>query len=117
LVVDEIGYLPLERPSANLLFALVARRCERGSIVVTSNRGFEASGDTLAKPLRLRPDDGMMRTAGPPRLSIGSIVGPGRELTLQPAASATNSDLYEQRLPWGGGAYHVAQVSKELDGW
>src|SRR3954453_14750742 len=42
LIVDEIGYLPLERQAANLLFALVARRYERGSIIVTSNRGFEA---------------------------------------------------------------------------
>ena len=47
LVVDEIGYLPLERQAANLLFALVARRYEQGSIVVTSNRGFEAWGEIL----------------------------------------------------------------------
>jgi DNA replication protein DnaC len=47
LVVDEIGYLPLERQAANLLFALVARRYERGSIIVTSNRGFEQWGEIL----------------------------------------------------------------------
>ena len=47
LVVDEIGYLPLERQAANLLFALVARRYERGSIILTSNRGFEAWGEIL----------------------------------------------------------------------
>ena len=47
LVADEIGYLPLERQAANLLFALVARRYERGSIIVTSNRGFEAWGEIL----------------------------------------------------------------------
>jgi DNA replication protein DnaC len=47
LVVDEIGYLPLERQASNLLFALVARRYERGSIVLTSNRGFEAWGEIL----------------------------------------------------------------------
>jgi DNA replication protein DnaC len=47
LVVDEIGYLPLERHAANLLFALVARRYEQGSIIVTSNRGFEAWGEIL----------------------------------------------------------------------
>jgi DNA replication protein DnaC len=47
IVVDEIGYLPLERQAANLLFALVARRYERGSIIVTSNRGFEQWGDIL----------------------------------------------------------------------
>jgi len=48
LVVDEIGYLPLERQAANLLFALIARRYERGSIIVTSNRGFEAWGEILS---------------------------------------------------------------------
>jgi DNA replication protein DnaC len=47
IVVDEIGYLPLERQAANLLFAFVARRYERGSIIVTSHRGFEAWGEIL----------------------------------------------------------------------
>jgi DNA replication protein DnaC len=47
LVVDEVGYLPLERQAANLLFALVSRRYERGSIIVTSNRSFEQWGDIL----------------------------------------------------------------------
>ena len=47
LILDEIGYLPLERQAANLLFALIARRYERGSIIVTSNRGFEAWGEIL----------------------------------------------------------------------
>jgi DNA replication protein DnaC len=47
LVVDEVGYLPLERSAANLLFALVSRRYERGSVAVTSNRGFEQWGEIL----------------------------------------------------------------------
>ena len=47
LVVDEVGYLPLERQAANLLFALVSRRYERGSIIITSNRGFEQWGEIL----------------------------------------------------------------------
>ena len=47
LVVDEVGYLPLERQAANLLFALVARRYERGSIIITSNRSFEQWGEIL----------------------------------------------------------------------
>jgi DNA replication protein DnaC len=37
LVVDEVGYLPLARPDANMVFQLVARRYERGSILLTSN--------------------------------------------------------------------------------
>jgi DNA replication protein DnaC len=47
LIVDEVGYLPPERQAANLLFALVSRRYERGSVVITSNRGFEAWGEIL----------------------------------------------------------------------
>ncbi len=47
LIVGEVGYLPLERQAANLLFALVSRRYERGSIIITSNRGFEQWGEIL----------------------------------------------------------------------
>ena len=40
LVLDEVGYLPLNRAEANMLFQLVARRYERGSIILTSNKAF-----------------------------------------------------------------------------
>src|SRR6201999_3757713 len=38
LVIDELGYLPFERRSAHLLFQLVARRYERGSLLITTNQ-------------------------------------------------------------------------------
>jgi DNA replication protein DnaC len=38
LIIDELGYLPLERASAHLFFQLVARRYERGSIMLTTNQ-------------------------------------------------------------------------------
>src|SRR6185503_13976773 len=38
LVVDELGYLPFERRSAHLFFQLVARRYERGSLLITTNQ-------------------------------------------------------------------------------
>lgn len=40
LVIDEVGYLPLDRRAANWFFELVSRRYERGSIVLTSNKSF-----------------------------------------------------------------------------
>jgi DNA replication protein DnaC len=40
LVIDELGYLPLDQSSANWIFQVVSRRYEKGSIVLTSNRGF-----------------------------------------------------------------------------
>jgi DNA replication protein DnaC len=40
LIIDELGYLPLDQAAANWIFHVVTRRYERGSIIVTSNRGF-----------------------------------------------------------------------------
>ena len=51
LVIDEVGYLPFERQAANLLFQLVNRRYERGSIILTSNQPVgnwgEVFGDSV----------------------------------------------------------------------
>ena len=38
LIIDELGYLPLERATAHLFFQLVAKRYERGSILLTTNQ-------------------------------------------------------------------------------
>lgn len=38
LILDELGYLPFERRAAHLLFQLVNRRYERGSMILTSNQ-------------------------------------------------------------------------------
>lgn len=40
LIVDEIGYLPLSREQANHFFQVVARRYEKGSMILTSNLSF-----------------------------------------------------------------------------
>lgn len=47
LVVDDIGYLPLYRAEANMVFQLVGGRYERGSIIVTSNKVFSEWGQVL----------------------------------------------------------------------
>jgi DNA replication protein DnaC len=38
LVIDELGYLPFEKRCAHLFFQLVARRYERGSMLITTNQ-------------------------------------------------------------------------------
>ena len=40
LVIDELGYLPMDPTSASWIFQVVSRRQDRGAIVLTSNRGF-----------------------------------------------------------------------------
>lgn len=44
LIVDEIGYLPIERLGANLFFQLVSRRYERGAMLLTSNQSLAGWG-------------------------------------------------------------------------
>lgn len=48
LIFDEIGYLPRDKLQSNLLFQVVARRYERGSLIVTSNKGFAEWGEVFA---------------------------------------------------------------------
>lgn len=48
LILDEIGYTPLERPEATFLFEVVAKRYERQKpIIVTSNKSWGAWGEIL----------------------------------------------------------------------
>jgi len=40
LIIDEIGYLPMDIQGANLFFQLIARRYERNTTILTSNKMF-----------------------------------------------------------------------------
>jgi DNA replication protein DnaC len=47
LIIDEIGYLPIDRTGANLFFQLISRRYERGPMILTSNQSFGAWGEVF----------------------------------------------------------------------
>jgi DNA replication protein DnaC len=47
LVIDEIGYLRLDRESANAFFHVVTERYEKGSTIFTSNKSFADWGEIL----------------------------------------------------------------------
>jgi DNA replication protein DnaC len=47
LVIDEVGYIPLEADAANLFFQLISSRYERASVIVTSNKPFGRWGETF----------------------------------------------------------------------
>ncbi len=40
LIIDEIGYIPIERKESNLFFNLVSEMYEKQSIIITSNKSF-----------------------------------------------------------------------------
>jgi len=47
LVIDEVGYQPLERAEANLVFQVISKRYEKGSIILTSNKTFSEWGSVF----------------------------------------------------------------------
>ena len=48
LVIDELGCVPLSKEAGDLFFQVIAKRYERGSIVLTCNRGFKRWGEIFA---------------------------------------------------------------------
>ena len=47
LIIDEIGYTPIERREANLFFNLVSEMYEKQSIIITSNKSFTAWSEMM----------------------------------------------------------------------
>jgi DNA replication protein DnaC len=47
LIIDEVGYLPLSHDEASLFFRLVARRYEKASTILTSNKSFVDWGEVF----------------------------------------------------------------------
>jgi DNA replication protein DnaC len=47
LIIDEIGYIPIDQHGAHLFFQLISRRYERGAIVLTSNQSFGQWGEVF----------------------------------------------------------------------
>jgi DNA replication protein DnaC len=51
LIVDEMGYLPLDDLGATIFFQLVSARYERGSMIVTSNKSYGDWGTIFGDPI------------------------------------------------------------------
>ena len=51
LIIDELGYLPLQPDAAHLFFQLVSRRYERGAMLITSNRNVSEWGSVFGDPV------------------------------------------------------------------
>jgi len=51
LIIDEMGYLPLDDLGATISFQLVSARYERGSIILTSNKSYGDWGSIFGDPI------------------------------------------------------------------
>lgn len=48
LIIDEIGYLPMDIQGANLFFQLIAKRYEKNTTILTSNKPFSAWNEVFS---------------------------------------------------------------------
>lgn len=51
VVIDEVGFLPVTRQEANLLFQFISGLYENTSVIVTSNKGFDEWPEFLGDPV------------------------------------------------------------------
>jgi len=47
VIIDEIGYTPIEKREANLFFNLISDLYERVSVIITSNKSFESWAEMM----------------------------------------------------------------------
>jgi DNA replication protein DnaC len=55
LIVDELGFVPLSKTGAELLFEMLSQRYERGSTMVTSNLPFQSGPRSRLRTAHRRP--------------------------------------------------------------
>ena len=80
LLLDELGYLPIDKRGADLMFQVVAARYEAGSIVVTTNRKFSEWG-------KIFDVDNTLATA-----MIDRLMHHGEAITIEGKSYRTNEN-------------------------
>lgn len=92
LIIDELGYLPMSKDEAHYLFQVIAKRYERGSIILTSNLNFSDWGGLFG-------NDKVVTAAVLDRLLHHSHVIPiqGDSYRLKEKQEEYYSDLFQQR--------------------
>ncbi|MBM7558974.1 DNA replication protein DnaC [Marinitoga litoralis] len=51
LIIDEIGYLPIDTDASNIFFQLISKRYEKHSTIITTNTPFSEWGNIFGSPI------------------------------------------------------------------
>ena len=51
LIIDEVGFLPLDELSSKLLFQIISRRYEKSSTIITTNKSLSKWGEVFGDPV------------------------------------------------------------------
>ena len=72
LIIDELGFVPLSKTGAELLFEVISQRYERGSIIITSNLPFDEWTEIFGSE---RLTGALLGSPHPPRAYTGDERG------------------------------------------
>lgn len=88
LIIDEVGFLPLDKEASKLFFQLISRRYEKRSTIITTNIELSKWGDVFGDPVmaaaildRLLHHSSVIRIAGRSYRTKDIIPGPGDDVT------------------------------------
>lgn len=51
LIIDEMGFLPIDELGSNILFQLINKRYEKNSTIITTNKPFAKWGEIFGEPV------------------------------------------------------------------
>ncbi len=101
VIVDEIGYLPIDRAGANLFFQLISRRYERGPMILTTNQSFGSWGEVFGRPGHCDRDSRPDPASRDHRQHPGQFVSAQREAEGRPRPSGRGDGVNP-----GGGIFN-----------
>ena len=115
LLLDELGYLPIDKRGADLLFQVVAARYEIGSIVLTTNRSFKEWGtlfdvdNTLATALidrLMHHGEAIVIQGDSYRMKDRRPIRPACKETRRVTFGTGNGSNVRDRRGWWGSSAH-----------
>jgi DNA replication protein DnaC len=112
LIIDELGFVPLSKTGAELLFELISQRYERGSTLITSNLPFDEWTETFGSE-RLT---GALLDRMTHHVSILEMNGDSYRLAQSRARQATRPPDYPRKLPPAHGTALRATPSRRPHG-
>ena len=87
LIIDELGFVPLSKTGAELLFEMISQRYERGSTLIASNPPFDVWTETFATERLI----GALLDRLPHHVNTLEMKGEGYRLTQSRAREAKAS--------------------------